>query len=93
MRFRRDSLSSHELRCFCRQQPLLAVYGYSIRYGPYVHIKVYKQRRLFGEVVVTGTGSRCELTCRDCLRHHVVTISGKRVAFDSVDLEDEVDKE
>lgn len=38
----------------------------------YVHVKVYKQARIFGEVLVTeGT---VELHCRECLRWHKVVM-------------------
>lgn len=81
MQSTRRRLPSHELRCFCSKQPLLALYGYSLRRGLYVHIKVYKQKRIFGEIMVTGEGSRVDITCRECLRHHVLRISGGEVSL------------
>lgn len=64
--------SKHDLRCFCRTEPLLAVYGIDEHSQLYVHVKIYKQSRIFGEVIVTGGVVR--LRCRECLRWHKVRI-------------------
>lgn len=60
-----------ELRCFCAREPLLAKYG--IKNGkPFVHIRIYKQSRIFGEMVLEiGT---LKILCRDCFRWHTVSI-------------------
>lgn len=68
--------TSNELRCFCSRQPLLAVYGLDERGGLYVHVKIYKQARIYGEVVVTGGVVR--LHCRECLRWHRVVLRDSR---------------
>lgn len=69
-----------EIRCFCSRTPLLAVAGRNQRTNePYVHIKVFKQGRIFGEVVVTEGVVR--LRCRECLRWHKVRI--RHVGVDS----------
>lgn len=61
-----------ELRCFCNRNPLLATYG--VRRGKlFVHVKVYKQHRIFGEVFVEG--GKVMLRCRECLRVHTVNIT------------------
>lgn len=65
-----------ELRCFCRRNPLLATYGIDSRGKLFVHVKIWKQRRIFGEVVVEG--GTVKLHCRECLRWHTVTISSER---------------
>lgn len=62
----------NELRCFCGRRPLLATYGVNEKGLLYVHMKVYKQRRIFGEVLVTG--GTVHLRCRECLRVHTVVI-------------------
>lgn len=62
--------TKHELRCFCRGEPLLATYGVDEQGKLYVHIKIYKQSRVYGEVVVTGGPLR--IRCRNCLRWHGV---------------------
>lgn len=61
--------TSNELRCFCARSPLLATYGLD-RGKAYVHVKIYKQRRIYGEVLVTE--GRVQLCCRECLRWHTV---------------------
>lgn len=58
----------HFLRCFCGRKPLLATYGRDEHGKVYVHIKVYKQDRIFGEVLVYGGDIR--IHCRECLRWH-----------------------
>lgn len=62
----------NDLRCFCSRKPLLATYGLTTQGKLYVHVKVYKQSRIYGEVLVTeGT---VELHCRECLRWHKVVM-------------------
>lgn len=66
-----DRDTKNELRCFCGREPLLAMYG--LKDGKlYVHVKIYKQRRLFGEVFVTE--GKVKLHCRECLRWHTVRL-------------------
>jgi len=70
-------VSKNELRCFCRQTPLLAVYG--IEDGKlFVHVKIYKARRIFGEILVTE--GKVKLRCRDCLRWHTVRLQTPNTA-------------
>lgn len=64
--------TSHELRCFCNRRPLLAVYGVDEKRKLYVHVRIYKQRRLYGEVLVTE--GKVEIHCRECFRWHKITI-------------------
>lgn len=59
----------NELRCMCSRRPLLATYGIDKDGRLFVHVKVYKQSRLFGEVVAYGD---VKLRCRECLRWHQV---------------------
>lgn len=69
------SRSQHDLRCFCSRAPLLAVYGVDDD-GLYVHVKVYKQRRIYAEVLVTR--GDISLRCRECGRwQHVVILDNK----------------
>lgn len=61
------------LHCeLCTFKPLLATYGIDARGSLYVHIKVYKGHRIFGNIYATGT---VKLQCRDCLRWHNVKIT------------------
>jgi hypothetical protein len=77
--------TSNELRCFCARKPLLATYGVTPNGKPYVHVKIYKQARIFGEVIVR-TGEVL-LHCRECLRWHKVIIRPRG----EVRLEEETD--
>lgn len=77
--------SKHELRCFCRTEPLLAVYGRDEQGQLYIHVKVWKQTRIYGEMIVTG--GVCKLRCRECLRWHKVRI----LQPDHVELVEETD--
>jgi hypothetical protein len=61
-------LTKHRLNCFCSRRPLLAMYGIDQRGRPYVHIKVYKQRRVFAEMLVVG--GEVSISCRECVRWH-----------------------
>lgn len=62
--------TSNELRCFCSRQPLLATYGIDEQGNLYVHVKVFKQQRIFGEVLIME--GIVKLHCRECLRWHQV---------------------
>jgi hypothetical protein len=64
--------TKNELRCFCRRSPLLATFGIDEKGKLYVHVKIYKQQRIFGEVlIVEGV---VKLHCRECLRWHKVVM-------------------
>ena len=68
-----------ELRCFCSRNPLLATYGIDSKGKLFVHVKIYKAHRIFGELVVEeGT---VKIRCRECLRWHTVNISGTRASL------------
>lgn len=70
--------TKNQLRCFCSRKPLLAVYGLNERGKIYIHVRIFKQTRIYGEVVVTdGT---VKLHCRDCFRWHTVTIRKENIA-------------
>jgi hypothetical protein len=70
--------TKHELRCFCTRKPLLAMYGIDNRDQLYVHVKIYKGGRVFGEMVVTS--GTVHLRCRECLRWQRVIIVEPGVA-------------
>lgn len=75
----------NQLRCFCGHKTLLAVYGLNEQGELYVHVKVFKQDRIFGEIIVTE--GKIKLHCRDCLRWHKVRIvqPGKPVLEETSD--------
>jgi hypothetical protein len=79
-----------QLRCFCAHKPLLGIYGVDSRGKLYVHIKVYKADRIFGEVIVTGD---VKIRCRDCYRWHTVVIiqPGRAILEESNTSDIEVD--
>lgn len=62
--------TKNELRCFCSRSPLLATYGLDEEGKMYVHVRIFKQRRIFGEVIARG--GKLSLHCRECLRWHTV---------------------
>lgn len=68
---RRDK-TKHQLRCFCRGEPMLGTYGVEETGNLYIHVKVYKQQRIYGEIYVTE--GRVRVRCRNCLRWHKVVI-------------------
>ena len=59
-----------ELRCFCRSEPLLANYGLDSKGKLFVHVKIYKQNRIYGELVFSG--GTVKIRCRNCLRWHLI---------------------
>jgi hypothetical protein len=64
----------HDLRCFCSRHPILARYGVDENGDLYIWVKIWKQNRIFGEIVVNA--GRVKLHCRECLRWHSVTMRG-----------------
>lgn len=67
-------MSKHEeLRCFCAHTPLLAVYGVSEQGELYIHVRIWKQNRIYGEIYITGD-SKVQLLCRDCYRWHRIKV-------------------
>jgi len=72
----RKSKGAQELRCFCSREPLLALYGIDKDGQPYVHIKIYKQSRIFGEAIIKG--GEVKLHCRECLRWHKIVIKAPK---------------
>lgn len=74
----RRERSKQELRCFCRSEPMLAMYGIDEDGELYVHVRIYKQKRLYSES--WHSGGVLKLRCRNCLRWHTVTFPGKTSA-------------
>lgn len=80
-----------ELRCFCRKKPLLGKFGRDRLGNLYVHIKVFKQDRIFGEIILEG-GGRVRIRCRECLRWFTVAIrQPNKVDMHLEDLPDAID--
>lgn len=70
--------TKHELRCFCSRKPLLATYGVDEKGRLYVHQKVFKAHRIFGETLFYG--GEVKLLCRECLRWQTVVIQTSNTA-------------
>ena len=68
--------SKHELRCFCSRTPLLAIYGIGPDSRPYLHVRVYKQSRVYAEMLCRG--GQVDLMCRECVRWHRITIRDRQ---------------
>lgn len=64
----------NELRCaWCSRRPKLAYYGIDKDGNPYVHQKVYKQGRIYGESIARG--GTLEIKCRECNRWNKIRIT------------------
>lgn len=61
-----------KLQCFCARKPLLAVYGVDHEGQLFIHIKIWKQDRIYGEIVCTGGVTK--IRCRECLRWHRIRV-------------------
>jgi hypothetical protein len=64
-----------ELRFFCRSEPLLATYGLDHVGELFVRIKVYKQNRIFAQIVAKS--GEVKIQCRNCLRWHRVVFRAR----------------
>lgn len=69
-----------EIRCFCSRSPLLAVFGVGKRGRPFIHVKVWKQNRLYAELVVSGKNAETSIKCRDCYRWYTIFITDNNTA-------------
>lgn len=61
-----------EIRCTCRVRPLL---GKALRDAQgkwYLHIKVYRQQRIYAEIIADSGTVRVK--CRECLCWHTIKI-------------------
>lgn len=84
--------SKHPLRCFCSRQPLLAMYGLDKRGRLYVHVRVYKQNRIYAETVCYG--GEIKIRCRECIRWHRIIFadtSQTKVVLEESDMPAEID--
>ena len=81
----------NELRCFCRIRPILAVYG--IEDGElYIHMRVFKARRIFGEVVITGD-AKVKIHCRECFRWHTIKFVNRVAQLEETSAPDYIGEE
>lgn len=77
--------TGNPLRCGCSRQPLLAYYGVDEKGKPYLHVKAYKGRRIFVEIVTTS--GDISIKCRECFRWYTVVIptDGKQAHLKETD--------
>lgn len=68
-----------EVRCFCSRSPLLAVFGVGRNGGLFIHVKVWKQNRLYAELVISGKHAETSIKCRDCYRWYTIFITDSNV--------------
>lgn len=70
-----------QIRCICTARPILAIARASTAGTRFVHIKIYKQKKIYGEIVIEEGLVR--IRCRSCGRWyslHVRHDSHKAVA-------------
>ena len=67
----------NEIRCICARRPLLATYGTFKDGKPYIHVKIYKQSRIYGELFISAD-AEVKIRCRECLRLQKVKIVSNR---------------
>jgi hypothetical protein len=72
-----------EMRCFCSRKPLLATYGIDKHGTLFVHVKIYKAQRIFGELVIES--GIIKIHCRECLRWHTIRFEEKRATLSETD--------
>lgn len=72
-----------ELRCFCSRQPLLATFGIDDSGTLFVHVKIWKARRIFGELIMEG--GPVKIRCRECLRFHTIHFHQKYASLETTD--------
>ena len=64
----------HELRCNCSKNTLLGVFKTDEEGVPFLHVKSWKQKRIFTDIEVSGGLVR--VRCRDCHRVNTVHVKG-----------------
>jgi|SRR5688572_31321493 len=84
-----EARTTNDLRCFCSRRPKLAVYGVDVAGKLYVHVKIYKQRAIYGEIICRQ--GEIEIACRECFRWHRVNIvQPERAVLQEIDRPEEV---
>lgn len=81
--------TSNDLHCFCSRKPKLAKYGVDTHGKMYVHVKVYKQRQVYGEILVQD--GIVKILCRECLRwHRIKLVYPERAVLEEISQPEEV---
>lgn len=55
---------------------MLAIWGNDEDNVPYVHVRIFKQGRIYGDVVVNG--GKIRICCRECVRWHRISFVGEQ---------------
>ena len=76
------------LRCFCAHRPILAMQGLDAKGKPFVHIKVYKAQRVYGEMIFTFGEMR--IKCRECYRWHTIKILGNKAVLSDIPEDEDI---
>lgn len=71
-----DDLPRKDYRCTCSSRRRLASYGVDKQNKLFIHVKVYKAERVYGEIVVQGLAV-VRLRCPACSRWHVINITNE----------------
>lgn len=64
--------TAHDLRCGCPHRTKLGEWGRNAEGAAYLHIRIFKGGRIFGEVLATS--GTVTVLCRDCGRWMTVRI-------------------
>ena len=72
----RRPVSKNKLNCFCARKPLLAIWGNDEDGKPYVHVRIFKQNRIYGDVIAYG--GVVKVRCRECFRWHRIRFVQER---------------
>lgn len=67
----------NEIRCICGRKPLLATFGRDEHGKVFIHMKVFKQSRVYGEIFVSADAI-VKIRCRECLRLQKISIISDR---------------
>lgn len=64
---------------------MLATYGIDSKGKLFVHVKIYKAKRIFGELVIEG--GIVKIRCRECLRWHTIRVYQDQAVLQETDEE------
>jgi hypothetical protein len=70
------------LRCFCAAHPILGIVKRDNFDKPFVHIKIYKQNSIYGEILFKMGEIR--VRCRSCYRWHTIKIVREKAVIEEV---------
>lgn len=59
---------------------MLAMYGLDVQGELYLHVRVHKQAKVYGDVVFYG--GKASIMCRECLRWHNIVIRDRSATLE-----------